>query len=130
MAASIRAGICGAIPTNGKISEIIPGNQVQVTHVFGRSSKSQFTVMMVTPRNLFRAHPMNLFQMREAATYSRTQNENGSYNTRCLDCFMTIASSVECERDLDFLESRHICPEKTLAALMEMDKAEAPATNH
>jgi hypothetical protein len=27
--------------------------------------------------------------------YSHTQNENGTYNTRCLYCFMTIASSVE-----------------------------------
>ncbi len=60
--------------------------------------------------------------------YSRTQNENGSFNTRCLDCFMTIASCVDCERDLDFLESRHICPEKALAALLEMEKAEARAT--
>ncbi len=55
--------------------------------------------------------------------YSRTQNENGSYNTRCLDCFMTIASCVACEKDLDFLESRHICPEKALAALLEIEKA-------
>lgn len=62
--------------------------------------------------------------------YSRTQNENGSYNTRCLDCFLTIASSVECERDLEYLESRHICPEKVLATLMEIDHAEARATRN
>ena len=29
--------------------------------------------------------------------YSRTQNENGTYNTRCLDCFLTIAARVETE---------------------------------
>jgi hypothetical protein len=55
--------------------------------------------------------------------YSRTQNENGSYNTRCLYCFMTIASSVETEEKLDQLEVRHICPERALAELLEQEKA-------
>jgi hypothetical protein len=114
----------------GKSLKSFPGNLAHFAHFLGRSNKSQFTVMMITPRNLPRAHPRRLFLIREAAMYSRTQNENGSYNTRCLDCFMTIASSVECERDLDFLESRHICPEKALAALLEMDKAEARAINN
>ncbi|MGA2808632.1 MAG: hypothetical protein ABSE87_10895 [Terracidiphilus sp.] len=54
--------------------------------------------------------------------YSRTQNENGTYNTRCLYCFMTIASSVEAERDLERLEARHICPERALAELLEVQK--------
>ena len=49
--------------------------------------------------------------------YSRTQNENGSYDTRCLDCFLTIARSVENESELDELEARHICPEKALSWL-------------
>ncbi len=55
--------------------------------------------------------------------YSRTQNENGSYNTRCLYCFMTIASSVETEPELTDLEARHICPERALAELREVEKA-------
>jgi hypothetical protein len=55
--------------------------------------------------------------------YSRTQNDNGSYNTRCLDCFMTIASCVETEQELDGLERRHICPEKALAELLEHERA-------
>jgi hypothetical protein len=55
--------------------------------------------------------------------YSRTQNENGTYNTRCLHCFMTIASSVETETELDRLEVRHICPERALAELLEQVKA-------
>ncbi len=55
--------------------------------------------------------------------YSRTQNENGSYNTRCLDCFMTIASSVETEKELDRVEARHLCPEKVLAQLLAQSKA-------
>ena len=38
--------------------------------------------------------------------YSRTQNENGTYNTRCLDCFMTIASSIETIEELELLEAR------------------------
>jgi hypothetical protein len=63
--------------------------------------------------------------------YSRTQNENGSYNTRCLDCFMTVASSVETEEELDAIEANHICPEKVLAELLVQEKAaEARATRH
>jgi hypothetical protein len=55
--------------------------------------------------------------------YSRTQNENGSYNTRCLDCFMTIASCVEADEELDAREARHICPERALADLLVQEKA-------
>jgi hypothetical protein len=55
--------------------------------------------------------------------YHRTQNENGTYNTRCLDCFMTIASAVETETGLRMVEDRHICPEKALAGLLEQEKA-------
>ena len=50
--------------------------------------------------------------------YSRTQNENGTYNTRCLYCFMTIASYVETEKEMEKLEARHICPERALAELL------------
>jgi hypothetical protein len=53
--------------------------------------------------------------------YSRTQNDNGTYNTRCLDCFMTIASCVESPAELDSLETRHICPEKALQQLLERE---------
>jgi hypothetical protein len=55
--------------------------------------------------------------------YSRTQNENGTYNTRCLYCFMTIASSVETDKELAKLEARHMCPERALAELLEQEKA-------
>ncbi len=55
--------------------------------------------------------------------YSRTQNENGNYNTRCLFCFMTIASSVETDKELDELEAKHICPERALAELLAMEIA-------
>jgi len=54
--------------------------------------------------------------------YSRTQNENGTYNTRCLYCFMTIASSVETDKELASIEARHICPERALAALLALGK--------
>jgi hypothetical protein len=57
--------------------------------------------------------------------YSHTQNENGSYNTRCLDCFMTIASSVETDDELKVLETRHICPERALAQLLAQEKSVA-----
>lgn len=55
--------------------------------------------------------------------YSRTQNYNGSFNTRCLDCFMTVASCVETEEELDRVEAHHICPEKALAQLLTREKA-------
>jgi hypothetical protein len=54
--------------------------------------------------------------------YSRTQNENGTYNTRCLDCFMTVASSVETEAELHLVEAHHICPEKALADLLAQER--------
>jgi hypothetical protein len=50
--------------------------------------------------------------------YSRTQNDNGSYNTRCLDCFFTIASAVESEEELNRIEFNHVCPEKVLSQLL------------
>jgi hypothetical protein len=55
--------------------------------------------------------------------YSRTQNDNGTYNTRCLDCFMTVASSVETTDELDRVEVRHMCPEKVLAQLVARDRS-------
>lgn len=50
--------------------------------------------------------------------FSHTQNENGTYNTRCLHCFMTIASSVESLEKLERVEAQHVCPEKALADLL------------
>jgi hypothetical protein len=61
--------------------------------------------------------------------YSRTQNENGTYNSRCLDCFMTIASYAETEADLDAVETRHTCPEKALSALLKQAKAAESASH-
>jgi hypothetical protein len=60
--------------------------------------------------------------------YSRTQNENGTYNTRCLDCFMTIASSIETEDELDRRESRHFCPEKVLSELLSQGQCNGAVT--
>ena len=50
--------------------------------------------------------------------FSHTQNENGTYNTRCLYCFMTIASSVQGPEELERVEAQHVCPEKALADLL------------
>jgi len=55
--------------------------------------------------------------------YNRTQNENGSYNTRCLDCFMTIAFSLVTEDELLEHEARHVCPEKALADLLARERS-------
>jgi hypothetical protein len=54
--------------------------------------------------------------------YSRTQNEDGTYDTRCLYCFITIARSVKTIQELDELEARHICPERELAELWKREK--------
>lgn len=58
-----------------------------------------------------------------ARMYSRTQNENGTYNTRCLDCFLTVATAVETEGDLEQFESHHLCPERALALLIAKEAA-------
>jgi hypothetical protein len=55
--------------------------------------------------------------------YNRTQNDNGSFNTRCLDCFMTVGFCVESVEELDRVEAHHICPEKVLAELLAQEKA-------
>jgi len=61
--------------------------------------------------------------------YSRTQNENGTYNTRCLDCFMTIASCIETEEELTAREDHHICPERALAYLFHHERAVEEASH-
>jgi hypothetical protein len=53
--------------------------------------------------------------------YYRTQNDNGSLNTRCLDCFLTIASCVETEQELQRIEAAHACPEKVLSELLKRE---------
>ncbi|MGA7244292.1 MAG: hypothetical protein WBX19_13975 [Terracidiphilus sp.] len=55
--------------------------------------------------------------------YNRTQNENGTYNTRCLYCLLTIATSVETDEDLQRLEAQHICPERALSELLAKESA-------
>lgn len=54
--------------------------------------------------------------------YNRTQNDNGTFNTRCLYCFMTVASDVDSPEELDRVEERHMCPEKALACLVAGQK--------
>jgi hypothetical protein len=63
--------------------------------------------------------------------YNRTQNENGTYNTRCLYCLLTIATSVETDEDLQRLEAQHICPERALSELLAKESANvAHASQH
>jgi len=63
--------------------------------------------------------------------YSRSQNDNGTFNTMCLDCLHTIATSVEDETELELLEVRHMCPEKALAQLVaSRNPAEKPVRPH
>jgi hypothetical protein len=55
--------------------------------------------------------------------YSRSQNETQHFNTRCLYCFMTIASDVPTTCELDRLEATHLCPEKALAQMLAREKS-------
>lgn len=50
--------------------------------------------------------------------FSHTQNENGTYNTRCLYCFMTIASAIESQEAMETVEAHHLCPERALSELL------------
>jgi len=50
--------------------------------------------------------------------YQHSQNENGTFNTRCLDCFMTVASAVESPLELEHLEAQHMCAERALSDLL------------
>lgn len=59
--------------------------------------------------------------------YYRTQNENGTFNTLCLDCLCTVAHCAEDEKVLVQLEESHVCPEKALALLMAQQSARAAA---
>jgi len=61
--------------------------------------------------------------------FNRTQNENGTFNTRCLHCFMTVASAVMSAEELEKVETHHICPEKALADLLARGAA-PPTTVH
>jgi hypothetical protein len=55
--------------------------------------------------------------------YSRTQNENGTYNTRCLYCFLTVATAIETKEALELLEVDHVCPERALSELLAASSA-------
>jgi hypothetical protein len=50
--------------------------------------------------------------------YSRTLDEKGHTTSRCLYCFMTVASETEPSAELERIESQHVCPEKALAQLL------------
>lgn len=62
--------------------------------------------------------------------YHHTQNENGSYNSRCLDCFLTIAFSVNSEAELERLEAQHLCLEKVLARAFAAQQSALAHTVH
>jgi hypothetical protein len=51
--------------------------------------------------------------------YSRTQNEDGTFNTRCLYCFRTVGIAVKEESELEIVEKAHMCPERALAQMLE-----------
>jgi hypothetical protein len=58
-------------------------------------------------------------------TYHRTENDDGSHNSRCLDCLMTIAHGVVTEEEMVRREGSHLCPEKILAQMRATEQAQA-----
>lgn len=54
--------------------------------------------------------------------YSRWQNNDGTHSSRCLHCFMTVGADLATEELIDAAEKKHICPEKALFELLEMEK--------
>jgi hypothetical protein len=54
--------------------------------------------------------------------YSHTKNIDGSINSRCLHCLMTIASGMRSPVKLDRLEQKHLCVEKALFQLMSTQR--------
>lgn len=62
--------------------------------------------------------------------FHHSQNENGTYNTRCLDCLMSVATAVESPQDLELIESRHCCAEKALLQLLANKKSQIEAASH
>lgn len=52
--------------------------------------------------------------------YNRTQNENGTYNTLCLHCFMTVASALESNDDMERVEAKHMCLERMISELVTL----------
>jgi len=71
-------------------------------------------------------YDLRIALMEQRAMYARTQNENGTFNTRCLYCFMTIAFAVETPEEMEGMESNHLCPEKVLAQLQAQESVRAP----
>jgi hypothetical protein len=61
--------------------------------------------------------------------FHRTQNENGTFNTRCLDCLMSAATSVESPAELTVIEERHRCAEMVLQMVARM-QAQAETIHH
>lgn len=61
--------------------------------------------------------------------YSRSQNENGTFNTRCLYCLLTVATAVESETELEKIETFHMCPERALSELIA-GRSTAEASTH
>ena len=54
--------------------------------------------------------------------YSRMDNGDGTFNSRCLHCLMTVARDLRTPAQLTRMESRHICVEKALFQLMQMQQ--------
>jgi hypothetical protein len=55
--------------------------------------------------------------------YSRTDNGDGTFDSRCLHCLMTVARDAHTPAQLSRLESRHICVEMALFQLMHMQQS-------
>jgi hypothetical protein len=58
--------------------------------------------------------------------YYRTDNGDGSFDSRCLHCLKTVARDVRSPAKLNLVERRHICVEMALFQLMHLQQNMAP----
>jgi hypothetical protein len=61
--------------------------------------------------------------------FSHTQNENGTYNIRCLYCFMTVASAVESVEEIEKVETHHFCLERALSGILARSATTRPSVH-
>lgn len=59
--------------------------------------------------------------------FHRSQDEKGRWATRCLYCFMTLASELETAAEVERKEQGHLCPERVLAEQRNQEAPPKPA---
>ena len=59
--------------------------------------------------------------------FHRSQDEKGRWSTRCLYCFMTVATELDTAEEAERKEQGHLCPERVLAEQRDEETKTEPA---